>query len=132
MAVENHKFTMPKGLGACADRLFQVRAERLTVQKQVEQLMAEESAIKEHLINTLPKSDASGVSGRLARVTIVTKEIPQVKDWDAFYQYVKKTGSFDLMQRRLTDAAIKERWEEGKEIPGVEHFHVVSVSINKV
>ncbi len=126
------KFKMPKGLGACADRLFEVRAARLSIQKQVEQLAAEESAIKEHLINTLPKSDASGVAGKLCRVTIVTKEIPQVKDWDAFYKYVKKTGSFDMLQRRLTDAAIKERWEDGKEIPGVEHFHAVSVSINKV
>lgn len=95
-------------------------------------LQSEESAIKEHIINTLPKSEASGVAGKLARVTIVTKQIPQVKDWDAFYKYVKKTSSFDLLQRRLTDSAIKERWEAGKEVPGVEHFNAVSVSINKV
>ena len=126
------KFKFPKALGACADRLFQVREERLKIQKQVELLASEESAIKEHLINTLPKSDASGVAGKLARVTIVTKQVPQVKDWDAFYKHVKKSGDFDLLQRRLTDSAIKERWEAGKEVPGVEHFNAVSVSINKV
>lgn len=126
------KYKFPKALGACADRLYQLRAQRLSVQKQVDELWAEEKALKSHIIDTLPKSEASGVAGKLARVTVVTKDIPQVKDWDTFYKYVKKTGQFDLLQRRLTDTAVKERWEAGKEIPGVEHFKAVTVSLNKV
>lgn len=126
------KYKFPKALGACADKLFELRNRRLAEQKKVDEIAAEETALKNHIIENLPKSEASGVAGKLARVTVVTKQVPQVKDWDAFYKYVKKTGSFDLMQKRLTDAAIKERWEAGKEVPGVEHFNAVSVSINKV
>ncbi len=126
------KYKFPKALGACADKLFELRNKRLAEQKKVDEIAAEETALKNHIIENLPKSEASGVAGKLARVTVVTKQVPQVKDWDAFYKYVKKTGSFDLMQKRLTDAAIKERWEAGKEVPGVEHFNTVSVSINKV
>jgi hypothetical protein len=126
------KYKFPKALGACADKLFELRNKRLAEQKKVDEIAAEESALKNHIIENLPKSEASGVAGKLARVTVVTKQVPQVKDWDAFYKYVKKTGSFDLMQKRLTDAAIKERWEAGKEVPGVEHFNAVSVSINKI
>lgn len=126
------KYKFPKALGACADKLFELRNKRLEMQKTVDVVAAEETALKNYIIENLPKSEASGVAGKLARVTVVTKQVPQVKDWDAFYKYVKKTGQFDLMQRRLTDAAIKERWEAGKEIPGVEHFNAVSVSINKV
>lgn len=125
-------FKPPKSLGACADRLYELRQQRLAVQKEVDKLAAEEAALREHIINTLPKSEASGIAGKLARVTVVTKQVPQVKDWDAFYKFVKKTGSFDLLQRRLTDQAIKERWEAGKEVPGVEHFNAVSISLNKV
>jgi len=126
------KYKFPKALGACADKLFELRNKRLAEQKKVDEIAAEESALKNHIIENLPKSEASGVAGKLARVTVVTKQVPQVEDWDAFYKYVKKTGSFDLMQKRLTDAAIKERWEAGKEVPGVKHFNAVSVSINKV
>ncbi len=126
------KYKFPKALGACADKLFELRNKRLAEQKKVDEIAAEETALKNHIIENLPKSEASGVAGKLARVTVVTKQVPQVKDWDAFYKYVKKTGSFDLMQKRLTDAAIKERWEAGKEVPGIEHFNAVSVSINKV
>lgn len=132
MTAENPKFKFPKTMGACADRLYELRQKRLEMQKEVDKIAAEEAALKEHIINTLPKSEASGVAGKLARVTVITKVVPQVKDWDAFYKYVKKTGEFDLMQRRINDGAIKERWEAGKEIPGVEHFNTVSVSINKV
>jgi len=126
------KYKFPKALGACADKLFELRNKRLAEQKKVDEIAAEETALKNHIIENLPKSEASGVAGKLARVTVVTKQVPQVKDWDAFYKYVKKTGSFDLMQKRLIDGAIKERWEAGKEVPGVGHFNAVSVSINKV
>jgi len=126
------KIKLPKTLAACADELYKTREARLAAQKAVDALQAKESLLKEHLINNLPKSDASGVAGKLARVTVVTKPVPQVSDWDKFYAFVKKTGSFDLMQRRLADSAVKERWDNGKTVPGVEPFNVVSISMNKV
>lgn len=129
---EPKKYKFPKALGACADKLYQLREARLAKQKEAEAIEAEEKALKEHLINTLPKSEANGVAGKVARVTVVTKPVPQVKDWEKFYAHVKKTGQFELMQRRLSDTAIKERWEAGKSVPGVESFNVVTVSINKV
>ena len=129
---EEKKFKFPKAMGACADKLYEIRQKRLAMQKEVDEVEAEEKALKEYIINTLPKSEASGVAGKVARVTVVTKDVPQVKDWDAFYKYVSRTKSFDLLQRRLSDAAVKERWENKKDIPGVEAFTVVSVSLNKV
>lgn len=126
------KYKFPKALGACADKLYQLREARLAKQKEALDLETEEKALKEHLINTLPKSQSSGIAGKVARVTVIKKPVPQVKDWDKFYKHIKKTGDFELLQRRLTDTAIKERWENGKTIPGVESFNVVTVSINKV
>lgn len=126
------KYKFPPKMGACADRLFQLREKRLEEQKKVDAIEAEEKALKEHIIQTLPKSDASGVAGKIARVTVITKQVPQVKDWDVFYKHIKKTGEFELLQRRLTDTAIRERWDEGKKVPGVESFNALTVSINKI
>lgn len=123
---------MPKTIGACADLLYATRQKRLALQKDVEKLEAEESELREHIIQTLPKSEASGVAGKVARVSVGKKEVPTVKDWDAFYRYVKKTGAFELLQRRVTEVAVKERWEAGEQVPGVEKFHAVTVSINKL
>ena len=126
-------FKFPKKIGACADRLYQLRQQRLAQQKVVEQLAAEESALKEHIINTLPKSEASGVAGKIARVTVVTREEPLVKDQDLFRRYLNRTGRFDLAYKlRPSGPAIRELWEEGRKIPGIDKFNVVTVSLNKV
>lgn len=121
----------PKEIGACADLLFRMRERRLTAQKAVEAMEKDEGALKEHIIQTLPKSKASGVAGKLARVTVELKEVPQVKDWPAFYKYVKRHDAFDLLQRRLSKEAVELRLEDG-DLPGVEVMKIPFVSMNKV
>jgi hypothetical protein len=58
--------------------------------------------------------------------------VASVEDWDALYAFIKKKGRFDLLNRAINQAAVKEMWADGKEVPGVTHFGVVKVSINKV
>ena len=126
------KFKVPKALGACADLMYQLKQDRLELQRQVEVLAERESILRNHLIENLPKSQAEGITGKLARATI-TKDIqPRVENWDLVYKYIKKTGSFELLQRRLSTAAVQERWDLGKELPGIGTFTVVKVSLNKV
>lgn len=132
MATKPPVFKIPKSIGACADKLYETRQRRLEIQKEVDTLSAQETQLKNYIIDTLPKSEASGVAGKLCRVSVVTKKVPQVKDWDVFYKHIKKTGEFELLSRSIGKAAIEERWENGKKIPGVESFDVTTVSINKV
>jgi hypothetical protein len=33
--------------------------------------------------------------------------------------YIRETGSLDLLHRRLTESAVSARWAEGVNIPGV-------------
>jgi len=130
MAEKTFKF--PKTLGACADRLYKLRQTRLDEQKRVDAIAAEEAALREYIIDTLPKSQASGVAGQYARVSVVTKVVPQVEDWDKLYKYVARTKSWDLLQRRVASAAVQARWDDHKAVPGVGEFTVVSLSINKL
>lgn len=125
------RFVTPKTMGSCADLLYELRNARLDLQKVIDEVSKKESSIKEHIINTLPKSD-TGAAGQLARVTVKTAPVPQVKDWDVLYKYIKKTGSFDLLHRRLSSKAVEDRWENGKDVPGVEEFMVTSVTLNKL
>ena len=122
----------PKTMAACADLLFEVKQARLAADKVAAELKSKESQIIEHIINNLPKSEATGVAGKLARATIVVKTIPVVKDWDKFYAYVKKNSAFELLQRRLSESAVEERWEQKKTVPGVETFKRSTVSLTRV
>ena len=122
---------IPKKLGACADLLYKMRQQRLEAQKKVEAMEKDEAELKEHIIRTLPKSEASGISGKVANVKIIADEVPQVKNWEKFYAYVKKTGSFDLLQKRLSKEAVNERLEDDVIIPGLEVVKIPKVSLTK-
>jgi hypothetical protein len=123
---------MPKTLGACADLYGRLRDDRLAAEKVAAEIAKREAEAREHLIKMIPAADTTGVSGKVYRVTRHVKKVPQVKDWALFYAHVKRTGHFELLQKRLGEAAIGERWDAGKSVPGVEAFTAVTLSVGKV
>jgi hypothetical protein len=125
-------FKIPAKLAAVADLLYTTRQRRLDLNKHVEAMKVQEAALKDHLIDNLPKSDSTGVAGKIARAQVNTEDSPATQDWDAFYKHLKKTGQFDLMNKAINRKAIKERWAAGKEVPGIGHFEQVKISLTKV
>lgn len=126
---------IPKSLARAADLYCNTRDKRLALQKQVDEIEADEKALKEHLINSIPKSDATGIAGKVCRVSVVTKAVPRVTDWEKFYEYVGKNrnkGSFALLNKVVNVKSVAEIWEAGKQVPGVESFNAVSLSLNKL
>lgn len=123
---------MPKTLGMCADLLYTTRQDRYKLQKEVNALKELESAVEAHLIKELPRSDASGIAGKLCKAQVTSKVVPQVKDWDAFFAYVAKKKAWGLVQKRCSADAIEERWELGVVVPGTEKFTVVKCSLSKL
>lgn len=125
---------LPRTIGECADLLYEVRERRYKLQNQAKLLEDLEGKLKDKIIAELPKSAASGVAGRLARVQVTTDIIPVVTEgkWPELYNYIRKHKRFDLLQRRLSAAAVMEMWGDEKEVPGVERFNVVKVSCTKL
>lgn len=121
----------PKSLGACADLLFLKRQERLAADKVAAGLKSEEEALKTHIIDNLEKGSAGAV-GKTHKVIVGTDWKPVVSDWPAFYAYVKKNNAFDMLQKRVGEAAIVARLEDGKKVAGVEKFTYVTISLTKV
>lgn len=126
------KFKIPKTVGACADLLLELRGKKAVQQKIVDDIDEQIKALQAHLIETLPKSDQTGAVGKVAKALVKVTQEPAVQDWDAFYGHVAKTKSWDLLQRRVSAPAVKERWESGKQVPGVGTFPVVKVSVTKL
>lgn len=123
---------IPKNFGAAADLLYQTRERRLKLAKIVDSMEEFEKSLKKHFIENLSKKESTGAAGKIARAQIVTEDQPVVQDWEAAYKHIKKTGSFDLLNRAINRTAVKARWDNGKEVPGVGHFQVTKVSVTKV
>ena len=124
---------IPKRIGGAVDLYYKTKATRLALEKQVEALRKQEQALKDHCINTIPKSNATGVSGAIGRARIVPKEKPRVDDWVKVYRYIRRHDAFDMLQRRLSEKAVEERMEHarGHKLPGISMFPYVDVSLTK-
>jgi hypothetical protein len=136
-------FKIPTSLAQCADLLYKLEKERYALQHQAEDLKKKETLLTEHLINNLPKSDATGVVGKVARAVIKEREIVELigTETDRFalvYEYILKNarkdpGVWSLMQRRLGEAAAKELVAAGKgKLIGAKMGKVPVVSLSKV
>ena len=134
----------PKTLAQAADKLYTTREERLGHDRSSKLLKEYEVAYKGFLMEELPRSEASSVGGKVARVSLVRKDIPIIENWNDFIagrvaeynEHVKKkTGleatTFAFFQRSLTDTAVNEAWEQGRTIKGVGKMTVTSLSVGK-
>lgn len=124
-------FKLPKTLAQCADLLYELQEERKVIEKSAKALEDKEKALRAHLINTLPKSEARGITGKKANARIVTEDVPRVEDWPKFYAFIKKENAFEFLNKALNKAAVKERMEAKKPVPGVGTFRAVKVSLTK-
>jgi hypothetical protein len=105
------------------------KAARLQQQKAVDILEQKEKELKAQIIALMRAGTSLGPS--TSKVTLVTKTKPVADSWEAIYGFIKSTGAFDLLQRRLTETAVQARWEDNIEIPGINKFPVYDISISK-
>jgi hypothetical protein len=123
-------------IGAVADSLYDMKQlskmlNALTAPFE-DLLLPSVKTTEEHFIQKLAVGEASGVQGHKSRVQITDSVIPVVKDWPKFYAHIKKTGSFELLNRAPNKTAIVERWDAKKEVPGIDKFHAKKVSCTKL
>jgi len=94
-----------------------------------------ESRIKleQLIIEDLNADGASASTTIHGTVKLVTTEVPSVKDWIAFENYIYENNALYLLQRRAASPAYREEVKLRGEIPGVETFTTTSLSLsNKV
>jgi hypothetical protein len=60
-------------------------------------------------------------------VTLVTTLVPSVEDWEKFIAHVLKSKSVELLTRRVSTEAWRERLDAGQLVPGVKGFPRVTL-----
>jgi hypothetical protein len=88
--------------------------------------------LEEYFINSLAVGESSGVQGMHSRSQVTDSAVPVVNDWTAFYAHIAKTKSWELLNKAVNRAAVTERWDLKKQVPGVGVFHAKRVSCTKL
>lgn len=132
---------LPKTPAAVTDLFYRTQQERYALQRQAAALEAVEKACREFLIDNLPKSEASGISGKMARSWVENKDIVQVQDWPALYGYIaaaakRNPGVWGLLQKRISSEMAAELFAdkvEGKKLAkALKKVPVPVVHLNKL
>lgn len=129
--LETPPIEFPDDLGVCIDKLYILRSQRLVLAKEVAERKRTEAAYRAHIIGKLREIKMEGGKGGAASATITEKVEPSPKDWQKIWDYAVTHDAPDMFQKRLSSKAIKERWEVGEEVPGIERFTVVDLSLKK-
>ena len=120
-----------KAMANLADKWWELRALRLAADKKVAEMKAEENQAKNALILSLGNNKVGAVGGAEVTVTLNTKIKPVANDWQKVWDWATEHEAGDLFQRRLSESAVKARWEDGIVIPGIEEYPVDDLSYTK-
>lgn len=121
----------PDNLGDSIDKYYQLRAQRLNLEKEVKERKRTERAYMGHIIASLKAANMANGGGGVANASIKEVEMPTPKNWQAIWDFVKTNDAWDILQKRLSGKAVQERWDQDIMIPGIETFTKVSLSLTK-
>lgn len=124
---------LPNSVGAMADLYADVRELRLVMQKATDEVHARETEVRGLILAALQESPDSGAAGDKQRVQLVKKQRMNATDWPALHAFIAQYGMFELLQKRLSDTAVKEIKEKYNQLPpGVEEVEYDDLSFSKV
>lgn len=95
------------------DEIFSLQQQKLDFMKSIDKQI---SNLKLELKAGMDKLGVDAIvsaSGHTARIKVRRKL--QVPNWLGLFSYIKKYDAIDLLQRRLTDSAVKARLDYGDE-----------------
>lgn len=118
-------------IGQKIDTLYQLRAQRLEIEKQVNELKAREATAKQEIIDTLKSLSLEGAKGTAATAAITYKVKPNVTDWDAVYTYIRENNMFALLHKAITASLWTALKDDGIVVPGTEPMALVDLSLTK-
>ena len=118
-------------LGTAIDTLYELRARRLEAEKVIKAFKSEELELRVTIKRLLDNASLEGGRGQVASTSIIHSTEPTPKDWPAIYAFIQENDAFDMLQRRLSASAVKDRWESGIVIPGIEKFDTWDLSLTK-
>jgi hypothetical protein len=117
-------------IGEMIDRLIALKADRKELSHQDTILAREQSALEASILHAMFEVGTTRAESPSGSVSAKKKIVPAVTDWNEFYQWVAQHDAFDLLQRRLSGPAFRDRWDEGVAVPGTAQTELWDLSVH--
>jgi hypothetical protein len=115
------------------DLWFATQTRRLELQSQVDELAEEEKDLKGQFSKIM--KDESVLKFMATDCTVELSEgelVPTVRNWELFYRYILDHNAFEMLQKRVSAPAVREHWDAGEHIPGVDKFPIDKIKVQRI
>lgn len=109
--------TKARPIGEMIDSLWAIREDIRALNKQIDDHEKSYESLEENIKRALDDQKLDKGTGSRATASITVSEVPHLDDWDEFISYCRKTGNFQLFERRVAVKAWREIVEKTKRAP---------------
>lgn len=107
----------------------ETKALKESLNDQVKDCNEKMAKIQADIMEQMASAGITKAASDKASCTMRETAHPAIEDWGAFYKHVAATGQFELLHKRLSSAAFKERWEAGEVVPGTSSTKLWELSV---
>ena len=93
--------------------------QRLTHDRASKKLKIIEDNLKANLIKAMKDDGLRTIDTGKVFVDVFEHQRPVILDWSALEIFIRAHNAVDMLQKRLTESAVKLRWDDGVQVPGV-------------
>jgi len=116
--------------GELLDRMADLREAIAELANQEKDLKAEASMIEAEMLARMEQRGTDKLSNSRMTAIKSTTTMAKVINWDDVFDYIKKTGDFSLMQKRISDTVYREMLVM-EQVPGIIPVDVTKVGFRK-
>ena len=117
------------------DRMYALREEKRKLAAKLKPIEEEFDELEKKLKSYYIEKNSQGSKTRKASASLSEEVVGNIKDWDAFTAFIKKTGHFHLLQRRISNPAFRELaglLSKKGGVPGVEAFTKINLTLTSL
>jgi hypothetical protein len=119
-------------IGPTIDKMKDLQNAKAELNAQIKKLDVEYDELELQLFEKLDREGTTKGAGKHASASITSSVVGNVTNWDLVFPYIKKTGYFHLFIKQLNAAALRELFDKGVKVPGVEPFTKRRLSIKAI
>ena len=109
------------------NRLTEIRNSLKALQETERDLKRTKNDLESRIIANLERQGIDRVGNGSCTVSIKKETVPTVEDWDTVQKYIRETGRFELLHKRMSAAAFREILQMELGVPGVRQTELTRI-----
>lgn len=113
------------------DNYISIRSQRLNLDREAATIKEMEDDLYQVIVSKMRDAGMSVLGAKNGFVKLKESTEPVPTSWPELWKWIQETGNFEVLHKRISTLAIKERWEAGEGVPGVGKTTVYKLSVSK-